>query len=60
MNPSKMSTIYKCNVLEWAAYRLAIYTKYASKSELVTQISHFLHKHYRGIGTPSKPNSPVG
>lgn len=59
MNAGKMSAISKYDVLEWAAYHLAIYAKYASKSELVTQISHFLHKHYRGIGIPSKPNSPV-
>lgn len=59
MNASKMSAISKYDVLEWAAYHLAIYAKHAPKSELVTQISHFLHRHYRGIAIPSKPNSPV-
>lgn len=58
MNTSKMSAIYKCDVLEWAAYHLVIYTMYASKSELVTKISH-LNKHYRGTGTLSKPNSSI-
>lgn len=58
MNTSKMSAVNECSALELAAYHLAIYTKFVSKSELVTQISNFLHEHYR-IGSPCKPNPPV-
>lgn len=55
MYVSKMNA----SVLEHAVHHLAIYKKYASKSDLVTQISHFLPEHYGRIGALSKTNSPA-